>query len=145
MKLWLSDTPSNFRNHGKIKKIPLPCMRITANLIHFLIWCKFDTFSVLIWYISYTPSNFKNHGKIKRETTALHDNNCRFDTCSIKLVFIEFYYFSFFWNKTYIWKKKTIPIFITLKTKADRYQPSEYYFITRNIKSTLSQKILLFT
>ena len=35
--------------------------------------------------------------------------------------------------------KKTIHIFIPLKTKADRYQPSEY-FIIRNIKSDHSQK-----
>ena len=36
--------------------------------------------------------------------------------------------------------KKTIHIFTPLKTKADRYQPSEYYFIIRNIKFDQSQK-----
>ena len=41
--------------------------------------------------------------------------------------------------------EKTIHIFIPFKTKADRYQPSEYSFIIRNIKSDLTQKVLLFT
>ena len=43
------------------------------------------------------------------------------------------------------YEKKKIHIFIPLKTKADRYQPLEYYVIIRNIKSDLSQRVLLFT